>query len=48
VRDSSGELLVFSLMADAAPDAAAARAAVDRLAATLAGCGCGGGAPAAG
>lgn len=49
VRDSSGELLVFSLMADAAPDAAAARAAVDRLATTLAGCGCGdGSAPAAG
>jgi serine-type D-Ala-D-Ala carboxypeptidase/endopeptidase (penicillin-binding protein 4) len=49
VRDSSGELLVFSLMADAAPDPAAARAAVDRLATTLAGCGCGGGsAPAAG
>ncbi|WP_370358898.1 D-alanyl-D-alanine carboxypeptidase/D-alanyl-D-alanine-endopeptidase [Catenulispora sp. MAP12-49] len=43
VRDSSGQLLVFSLMADEAPDAAAARAAVDRLATTLAGCGCGGG-----
>lgn len=43
VRDSSGELLAFSLMADAAPDATAARAAVDRLATTLAGCGCGGG-----
>ncbi|MEY9933676.1 D-alanyl-D-alanine carboxypeptidase/D-alanyl-D-alanine-endopeptidase (penicillin-binding protein 4) [Catenulispora sp. GP43] len=43
VRDSSGQLLVFSLMADAAPDSAAARAAVDRLATTLAGCGCGGG-----
>lgn len=42
VRDSSGELLVFSLMADEAPDAAAARAAVDRLATALAGCGCGG------
>jgi D-alanyl-D-alanine carboxypeptidase/D-alanyl-D-alanine-endopeptidase (penicillin-binding protein 4) len=44
VRDSSGQLLVFSLMADEAPDSAAARAAVDRLATTLAGCGCGGGA----
>lgn len=42
VRDSSGELLVFSLMADAAPDTAPARAAVDRLATALAGCGCGG------
>lgn len=47
VRDSSGELLVFSLMADAAPDPTAARAAVDRLATTLAGCGCGGGSAAA-
>jgi D-alanyl-D-alanine carboxypeptidase/D-alanyl-D-alanine-endopeptidase (penicillin-binding protein 4) len=42
VRDSSGQLLVFALMADQAPDAAAARGAVDRLATTLAGCGCGG------
>lgn len=43
VRDSSGQLLVFALMADEAPDATTARAAVDRLATTLAGCGCGGG-----
>jgi D-alanyl-D-alanine carboxypeptidase/D-alanyl-D-alanine-endopeptidase (penicillin-binding protein 4) len=43
VRDNSGQLLVFALMADEAPDAATARAAVDRLATTLAGCGCGGG-----
>lgn len=43
VRDSSGQLLVFSLMADAAPDSTAARAAVDRLATVLAGCGCGAG-----
>ncbi|MEZ0108776.1 D-alanyl-D-alanine carboxypeptidase/D-alanyl-D-alanine-endopeptidase (penicillin-binding protein 4) [Catenulispora sp. EB89] len=42
VRDNSGQLLVFALMADQAPDAAAARAAVDRLATALAGCGCGG------
>ncbi|ACU77255.1 D-alanyl-D-alaninecarboxypeptidase/D-alanyl-D-alanine-endopeptidase [Catenulispora acidiphila DSM 44928] len=49
VRDSSGQLLVFSLMADEATDSTAARAAVDRLATTLAGCGCGGGtAPPAG
>jgi hypothetical protein len=32
---------VFALMADQAPDIAAARAAVDRIATTLAGCGCG-------
>lgn len=42
VRDSSGQLLVFALMADRAPDAAAARDALDRVATTLAGCGCGG------
>jgi D-alanyl-D-alanine carboxypeptidase/D-alanyl-D-alanine-endopeptidase (penicillin-binding protein 4) len=42
VRDNSGQLLAFSLMADSAPDTAAARAAVDRLATVLAGCGCGG------
>ncbi|MEY9859114.1 D-alanyl-D-alanine carboxypeptidase/D-alanyl-D-alanine-endopeptidase (penicillin-binding protein 4) [Catenulispora sp. GAS73] len=42
VRDNSGQLLVFALMADQAPDTTAARAAVDRLATTLAGCGCGG------
>ena len=41
VRDSSGELLAFSLMADGVSDTAAARAAVDRMATTLAGCGCG-------
>ena len=44
VRDNSGQLLVFALMADQAPDAAAARGAVDRVATVLAGCGCGGGA----
>ncbi|NUP48869.1 MAG: D-alanyl-D-alanine carboxypeptidase/D-alanyl-D-alanine-endopeptidase [Catenulispora sp.] len=42
VRDGDGELLVFALMADQTPDIAAARAAVDRMATTLAGCGCGG------
>ena len=42
VRDNSGQLLVFALMADQAPDATAARGAVDRLATALAGCGCGG------
>ncbi|WP_194916483.1 D-alanyl-D-alanine carboxypeptidase/D-alanyl-D-alanine endopeptidase [Catenulispora rubra] len=42
VRDNSGQLLVFALMADQAPDTAAARGAVDRLATALAGCGCGG------
>jgi D-alanyl-D-alanine carboxypeptidase/D-alanyl-D-alanine-endopeptidase (penicillin-binding protein 4) len=42
VRDSSGQLLVFALMADQASDETAARAALDRIATTLAGCGCGG------
>ncbi|GAA1998919.1 D-alanyl-D-alanine carboxypeptidase/D-alanyl-D-alanine endopeptidase [Catenulispora subtropica] len=41
VRDNDGQLLVFALMADQAGDTAAARAAVDRMATTLAGCGCG-------
>ena len=40
VRDSDGELLVFALMADQATDTAGARAAVDRMATVLAGCGC--------
>jgi D-alanyl-D-alanine carboxypeptidase/D-alanyl-D-alanine-endopeptidase (penicillin-binding protein 4) len=41
VRDSDGQLLVFALMADQATDTAGARAAVDRMATALAGCGCG-------
>ncbi|MBW8805217.1 MAG: D-alanyl-D-alanine carboxypeptidase/D-alanyl-D-alanine-endopeptidase [Catenulisporales bacterium] len=42
VRDSDGQLLVFALMADQVPDLTAARAALDRIATVLAGCGCGG------
>ena len=42
VRDADGQLLVFAFLADQAPDQAAARAALDRLAAGLAACGCGG------
>jgi D-alanyl-D-alanine carboxypeptidase/D-alanyl-D-alanine-endopeptidase (penicillin-binding protein 4) len=42
VRDADGELLVFAFLADQAPDPVAARAALDRLAAAVAGCGCGG------
>ncbi|MFD0630479.1 D-alanyl-D-alanine carboxypeptidase/D-alanyl-D-alanine-endopeptidase [Catenulispora yoronensis] len=37
VRDNDGQLLVFALMADQATDTASARAAVDRIATTLAG-----------
>jgi D-alanyl-D-alanine carboxypeptidase/D-alanyl-D-alanine-endopeptidase (penicillin-binding protein 4) len=38
---AEGRLLAFAVMADAAPaDAVAARAALDRIAAKLVGCGC--------
>jgi D-alanyl-D-alanine carboxypeptidase/D-alanyl-D-alanine-endopeptidase (penicillin-binding protein 4) len=40
VRDRDGELLVFVFVADRAPDTAAAEAALDAVAARLAGCGC--------
>ena len=40
VRDNDGRLLVFAFMADQAPDAVAARAALDRLAAGVTACGC--------
>jgi D-alanyl-D-alanine carboxypeptidase/D-alanyl-D-alanine-endopeptidase (penicillin-binding protein 4) len=42
VRDASGRLLVFALDADRAPPGGnyAAEAALDRVAATLAACGC--------
>ena len=36
-----GRLLVFAVMAKGAPSTLAARAALDRVAATLAACGCG-------
>jgi D-alanyl-D-alanine carboxypeptidase/D-alanyl-D-alanine-endopeptidase (penicillin-binding protein 4) len=42
VRDNDGQLLAFALMTDQVPDLATARAAMDRIATTLAGCGCGG------
>jgi D-alanyl-D-alanine carboxypeptidase/D-alanyl-D-alanine-endopeptidase (penicillin-binding protein 4) len=42
VRDRTGTLLVFAVATDSAPPdkALAARAALDRVAATLANCGC--------
>ena len=40
VRDNDGQLLVFAFMADQAPDATAARAALDKLAAGITACGC--------
>ncbi len=40
VVDADGRLLAFAVMADAAPATAAARAALDRVAAALAACGC--------
>ena len=42
VRDQDGQLLVFAFLADQAPDPVASRLALDRLAAGIAGCGCGG------
>jgi D-alanyl-D-alanine carboxypeptidase/D-alanyl-D-alanine-endopeptidase (penicillin-binding protein 4) len=41
VRDKDGQLLLFALMADKVSDETAARAALDRLAAGISGCGCG-------
>jgi D-alanyl-D-alanine carboxypeptidase/D-alanyl-D-alanine-endopeptidase (penicillin-binding protein 4) len=40
VRDADGRLLVFAVLADAVPAAGPARAAIDAVAAALAGCGC--------
>jgi serine-type D-Ala-D-Ala carboxypeptidase/endopeptidase (penicillin-binding protein 4) len=40
VHDASGRLLVFALIADRVPATSPAEAALDRVAATLAGCGC--------
>lgn len=40
VRDADGRLLVFAVLADAAPATDPARDAIDAVAATLAGCGC--------
>ena len=40
VVDSDGRLLVFAAMADKVTSTGAARTALDRLATTLAGCGC--------
>jgi serine-type D-Ala-D-Ala carboxypeptidase/endopeptidase (penicillin-binding protein 4) len=43
VRDRDGRLLAFAILADKVPgDADAARAVIDRMAAALADCGCGG------
>jgi D-alanyl-D-alanine carboxypeptidase/D-alanyl-D-alanine-endopeptidase (penicillin-binding protein 4) len=42
VRDQDGRLLVFAFLADQAPDPVASRLALDRLAAGITGCGCGG------
>lgn len=48
VRDKDGQLLVFALMADRVADEDAARSALDRLAAGISACGCGGPGPAGG